>query len=308
METNFDLRNRGAEGLCLCCGAITVKQTTLVSGFLAKRAWSGTVEYSDTNRCSSCGFIFQGRGLNKAEAASYYDGYRSYEYFLERNGFEPFYTLRLHRQIDEELHSEERKIALIDYITRNSSYLNEEAKVILDYGGSSGYYLKKFRGHKYVYDLSMVTPEKGVTRMGESDLVKKEFDLILCAQTLEHSSDPKALLFHLYHRLKIGGLLYVEVPYDETWKDYSCPGLVRDYIIGMAKNNRLVYLLMDIYGTAFRVKLKLLPPFAFAPVREHLQYFTPESLSRLGESVGGRVIDASRVKNLGTTLILERRG
>ena len=49
-------------------------------------------------------------------------------------------------------------------------------------------------------------------------------------------------------------------------------------------------LALDVYSTAFRVKLGVLPPFGFVPMREHVSFFTEASLGALARRVGLTVL------------------
>ena len=201
--------------------------------------------------------------------------------------------------------SQERRDALAAYLSRHGVVLGGDAAA-LDYAGGTGRLISDLGGKRYVFDISGETPAPGVTPISERDLEAMRFDLIVCAQMIEHASDPLAIAEMLYGLTKPGGYVYIEVPYDETWRDFSCSGALRSAVLAFAKRWRTFNVLWDIYGTAFRVKLKVLPPFSFVPVREHLNYFRPESMSALGRALGAEVLDASRIPLLGTTLLIRR--
>ena len=304
----MNVLDRAAEGLCLCCRAPVKTQPTLTSAFLSARAWGGIVDWSTTSKCPECGFAFHGRGLSDAEVANYYRNYRDEEYFRARNSYEPFYTRKVHDSLDAAMGGPERRVALRSYLNRFSIALAGagDEQSILDYGGGQGRLISQLPGRKYVYDLSGETPVQEVTGIPKSGLEPGRFDLVVCAQMIEHATDPFAVVEELMQLLKPGGNLYIEVPYDETWRDFSCDGRLRRWVLGIARKARGFNTAWDIYGTAFRVKLKVLPPLAFVPVREHLNYFEPESLRRLGRRAGGSVVDAGRVALLGTTLLLRK--
>jgi SAM-dependent methyltransferase len=305
----MDVLDRAKEGRCLCCLADVKTQPTLTSAFLSHRAWGGGVEWSSTSKCTECGFAFHGRGLRADEVASYYRGYRDEEYFRSRNSYEPFYTRKVHDTLDDQMGGPQRRAALRNYLSRFSIASAGQANEIkiLDYGGGKGRLISELAGRKFVYDLSGEAPVSGVVGIPESVLHSERFDLVVCAQMIEHATDPFAVATELMGLLKPGGHLYIEVPYDETWRDLSLDGWLRLQVLALAKKSRSFNTAWDIYGTAFRVKMKVLPPLAFVPVREHLNYFTPESLSALGKRAGGDVVDASRVALLGTTLLLRKR-
>jgi SAM-dependent methyltransferase len=304
----MNIKDRGDDLKCLCCDGKIDRKPTLTSFFLSKRAWGGEAEWSTTSKCRFCGFAFHGRGLSENEVAKYYLNYRDDTYFTDRNASEPFYTRKVHNKLTELLDGKPRREALAVYLaTQNELFSNPVSDLkILDFAGGSGHLIQDLPGKKFVYDVSGEDPVENVSFLSESNLRNLSFDLVVCAQMLEHATDPVVMIRDLFKLVKPGGVLYIEVPYDETWRDFSGGGRIRDWVLGLAKRNGKLNLLLDVYGTAFRVKLKILPPFAFVPVREHLNYFTVKSLRSLGQNIDATVIDASRQKILGTVLLLRK--
>ncbi len=304
----MNIKNRGEDGACLCCGGELNRKLSLTSEFISKRAWGGEIEYSYTNKCKNCGFAFHSRGLLDEEISKYYLNYRDEQYFINRNYSEFFYTRKAHEELDNQLDGLTRRNALKHYLD-SFRVLSSEANLdftILDYGGGTGRLIKDLPGQKYVYDVSGEQPVSSVTGISENQFKSYSFNLVVCAQMLEHATDPSLVIQQLFDRVLNGGYLYIEVPYDETWTDYSGDGVIRNSVLYLAKRNRLFNILLDTYGTAFRVKFKILPPFAYVPVREHLQYFTPKSLASLASKIGGKVVDVSRIDNLGTVLLVQK--
>jgi hypothetical protein len=68
------------------------REVQIISGFLAARAWNGRPELTELVCCEDCGLHFFDRGLDDAEVARYYHGYRDAEYQRSRHEWEPFYT------------------------------------------------------------------------------------------------------------------------------------------------------------------------------------------------------------------------
>jgi SAM-dependent methyltransferase len=281
---------------------------TLTSKFLSKRAWDGPIELSRTNKCSYCGFAFHARGLSESEVSNYYSNYRDEKYFVDRNSCEPFYTRRAHDELESHLGGKLRREALIRYLGQTIEAVSQSIDdfSVLDFAGGKGRLVQDFAGKKYVYDVSGELAVDGVTSLSEADLIDMSFDLVVCAQMLEHATDPLETLKRLLGLVRPGGHLYIEVPYNETWKDFSFDGKIRTLLLKLAMRSSWFNILLDSYGTVFRVKFKILPPLAFVPVREHLNYFTPQSFIELGNKIGGQVVDASRQELLGTVLLLRK--
>ncbi|MER2515404.1 hypothetical protein E4Q23_12690 [Candidatus Accumulibacter phosphatis] len=62
----------------------------------------------------------------------------------------------------------------------------------------------------------------------------------------------------------------------------------------------------DVLCTASRIKLGRLPPLGFVAMREHLNYFTTESVQALLRNCGF-VIDASGINSTGQIFALARK-
>jgi SAM-dependent methyltransferase len=304
----MDICDRGSDGICICCGGEIVHKPGLTSEFLSKRAWGGGVEWSNINKCKVCGFAFHSRGLSGREITQYYMNYRDDTYFEERHASEFFYTRRVHDELELQLASQERRDSLKKYLITHSALPGDlsASLSILDFGGGSGRLITELPGQKYVYDVSGQTPAPNVTGLTNYNLAKMRFGLVICAQMLEHATDPFDVINVLYSYVIPGGYLYIEVPYNETWVDFSGNGRVRTCLLHLAKRYPLINIMLDTYGTAFRVKFNILPPLAYVPVREHLNYFTPQSLMRLGLRTGGSVRDVSRQEHLGTVMLLQK--
>lgn len=270
---------RGVRG-CLCCGSSPLRsETTVVSPFFAKKAWGGKPELTKVMFCSGCGFRFFDRGLTSEEASNYYSDYRGEDYFRQRNQFEPFYTEKAHRGIQEWLRSKGRRIALAQALASAGGPASFSAA--LDYGGGTGQMLVDIPAtRKAVFDLAHNATEPGIARIQSRESIGCGWDLVLSCQVLEHVSDPRAAVEEIMQILAKGGWFYVEVP-DEIWSCGARSGPRRDAWLTWMSTRPWPLLIADCVSTACRVKLGTLPSMGFVPMREHLNYFTVESLSKL---------------------------
>jgi len=246
-------------------------------------AWNGRPEVTSVHRCLDCDFRFYDRGLSDAEAAAFYAAYRTSDYLKNRHADEPFYTRKVHAGIDEFLHSPIRRKSLAEALARGgvSSFEN-----VLDYGGSDGTLISELGAtRKAVFDIGGSETIAGVEKATE---LREEWDLVVCAQTLEHVTDPFATMQELVRLTRPGGAIYVEVP-NEIWKRAASPRPVRNVLLRVASKSRWLFIAMDIYSTGFRIKTGVLPPLGFMPMREHLNYFTPRALAALTSRAGAEV-------------------
>jgi hypothetical protein len=284
---------------CLCCGSSSLlAETTLVSAFLASRAWGGKPELTRLLFCRACGFRFFDRGLSSDEAAEYYADYRSENYFRERNRFEPFYTEKAHHNIHEWLYSKGRRVAVSHALDLAGAPRSFAAA--LDYGGGRGQMLLDLTADcNAVFDFSGDDTEEGIMRLDSHSSLGNTWDLILCCQVLEHVTDLISVVRDLTQALAKGGWLYVEVP-DEIWSNMAWSGNVRDRWLAWLENKPRLLCAADCLSTAFRIKTGVLPPMGFVPMREHLNYFTVEALNQLLTRSGVPV--AWSGKNLGRSV------
>lgn len=275
--------HRGADG-CLCCASRRLdSDRTLTSLFLSRTAWVGRPELTSIHRCLECDFRFYDRGLSDAEAAAFYAAYRTSDYLKNRHADEPFYTRKVHAGIEEFLHSPIRRQSLAQALASGGV---SDVDAVLDYGGSDGALISDLTAsRKAVFDIGGSEPIAGIERATE---LREEWDLVICAQTLEHVTDPFATMQELLRLTRPGGAIYLEVP-NEIWRRAPSPRFLKNALLRVASKSRWLLIAMDIYSTGFRIKTGVLPPLGFMPMREHLNYFTPQALAALARRAGGEV-------------------
>lgn len=275
---------RSANG-CLCCGSHDIfRETTVISSFLALRALGAAPETTGIVFCRRCGFRFYERGLSETEAARYYQGYRDENYYRTRNQHEAFYTRRAHDQIASWLGSDQRRQALASALAVSNA--PRQFQSVLDFGGGDGSLIQDVPGTiRAVFDLAGAPVIEGMQVVGERELRQQDWELIVCAQTLEHVNDPLELLSRMFELMSPQSWIYLEVP-NEIWSNRSFPGPMRDRWLRWLVRHPRALSLADMLSTGCRILLGFLPPFGFIPMREHLQYFTEDALCALVERSG----------------------
>ncbi len=277
--SNMQLSKRSSQG-CICCGSASLKKvSTVVSPFLAKKGWSGDPELTYLVSCAQCGFRFYDRGLSSMEAERYYAGYRDEEYFKTRHQFEIFYTRKAHEETGNWLTSAARRSAVSQALEQAGA--PRVFSAALDFGGGTGHMLLGIEAaKKAVFDLSKEEAEPGLISFGAREEIKGGWDLILSCQVLEHLSDPFDQVKDITNLLSKGGWIYAEVP-DQSWREIGSPEAVQNAWLSLLLKSPRALHAADFVSTAFRVKLGFLPPLAFAPMREHVNYFTVQALTEL---------------------------
>lgn len=286
---------RRSAGGCLCCHSVNLyREATLISPFLARRAMEQPPQPTSIVFCRNCGLRFFERGLSTREAARYYRDYRSEDYRAARHRDEPFYTRRAHRRIAVWLGSAGRRRALAAALAAGGAPICFES--VLDFGGGNGALISEIScARRAVFDLTDAPPLPGIQRVDASNLADQGWNLVICAQTLEHASDPAALAATLTDLMGAGSWLYLEVP-DEIWtnRNRSWPGHLRDRWLHWLVRRHLPLVIADTVSTTSRILLGALPPFGFVPMREHLQYFTEAALVALVHHSGLQLVWSGR--------------
>ncbi len=296
----------GREGQgCLCCGGYDLAAGhTVVSPYLAFKALGSGPVPCVLYRCLTCDFRFYDRGLTEEEANSYYRGYRDETYFVERNRYEPYYTRAVHDGLSEYMGSKGRRTGL------NRAFVelgfSTEFECVVDYGGGDGALIGDLSASRKIsFDPSGTPGCGGIEIIADRASLPTQVDLVICAQVLEHVSDPNALLEEMISLLKPGGFLYLEVP-DQIWR--GLPGRLRQSVVEWLCRRPRLLLAADIYATAFRVKLGILPPFGFVPMREHINFFSAQALRTLSDRGALRLLGEGRTNDRSFFLVAEKGG
>lgn len=258
-----------------------------MSGFLAARAWNGEPQLTELITCQDCGLKFFERGLDDDEAARYYLGYRDAAYQRSRQNWEPFYTSRQHAATQDWSNAPVRLANLRQVLARAQA--PDHFPSVIDHGGDQGHMLAAIDAdRKAVFDPSASPAVAGIESYSQISELPAGWSLVLCCQVLEHVSSPAAYLQHLHEILAEGGWLYVEVP-DEQWRPARGGESLRKIVLNGLLGFRPLLIAADMVCTACRIKFGRLPPLGFIAMREHLNYFTAESLNAVLVGNGFRV-------------------
>lgn len=164
--------------------------------------------YREMQVCRTCSFVQTKFPFSDGDISRLYYDYRSASYNAERISYEPSYAEPAkHTGIDQgEADARVRDLTrfLGDFISPGDGF------TMLDYGGADGRYLPNISGKKYLYELSQITPQEGVTRVGELGT----YSYLQMSHVLEHSPNPLGMLVSLLPHVDVGGYVYVEVPQD----------------------------------------------------------------------------------------------
>lgn len=165
--------------------------------------------------CDNCHFIGVNTRFTPEEERRYYKDYMSESYNTHRTRYEGTGWLQFQKYYDTPEYINYRKGAARDII--NSVIDISQLEEVLDYGGDTGEMIPDELNHtkRFVLDVEvrqLANNVTSVTSPDESGLV----DLVMCSHTMEHVSDPKALLEDIKRYLKPGGCVYIEVPNEDA--------------------------------------------------------------------------------------------
>jgi hypothetical protein len=160
--------------------------------------------------CEDCGFLFLDMRFSEAEYTNLYQDYRGEAYTVLRDFYEPGYSFR-NRELE----------AGIDYINAVEIFLEPLVRFplrILDWGGDTGKNtpFKSMAEVFDIYDISNKKVVEGATIVSKKDLFLKEYDLIVCANVLEHVPYPSDLLIDIKKAMNEMSVLYIEVPLEDV--------------------------------------------------------------------------------------------
>lgn len=274
---------------CACCTSTNLRhEPTLTSLFLSRAAWNGSPESTNLIYCNNCGFRTYQRTLTEPEARNYYSNYRDDFYMKERCRDEIFYTRAAYNKDEEWMMSPRRQQELLAIV--KDSGLSLRNLRVLDFGGGDGRLINNIPAKELaVFDYATILPLPGIAKIPPPDPCS--WDFVVCAQTLEHISNPINALSNIRSITATNGFIYIELPV-QNWRSLAGNGALRKKILELSMKNRTFHKLADLYSTAFRVKFGILPPCGFVPMREHVNFFTLKSIVSLGENLSLKTIAA----------------
>lgn len=153
--------------------------------------------------CRACKTAFLNYRYADVQMARLYYHYRDAEYVRQRGLYEPYYP-NLHQHIN-------KRVEYMDVIEAFLSPLLHFPVDILDYGGDTGINtpFEGRRGKWDVYDIDAIPVMAGAYKVERPG---GPYDLIVCANVLEHVSYPDMILAEILPLMGKDTILYVEVP------------------------------------------------------------------------------------------------
>lgn len=213
---------------CVCCGGTNLARSpAILMPFVAHRAFGWqpvevTPEWGlrtlkpghahavcNSLRCGDCGLVFLDMRFDDEEMAAIYDHYRGEEYTALRDRYEPGY-----RKVNDEVSG------LLSYIPDIEKFLAPHLSLpcsILDWGGDTGQNTPFSANNTclHIYDISNKPVLPGALAVGADVATSTHYDLVVCANVLEHVPYPLDLLGEVRKSMRPDTVLYIEVPFEE---------------------------------------------------------------------------------------------
>jgi hypothetical protein len=268
-----------ADRCVICGGALARQQRGVVSPFLAQRIWQRKPFGVRLATCGECGFQFFNPRLEPPEENSLYTGYRGAEYQAARHSFEPWYTPEFNAGLSRPEGWQHRKKLLGALFRDKLKFNGRSFGNVLDFGGDRGDLIVDLvpAARRFVYEISGVAPADGVEALHSLEECKQHgYDLIITSNVLEHVGSPRDLVAQIAALAGPETLVFNEVPYEAT-SDLS----TRFKRIAQAG-------LLAVMRPS--VAWHVIGPGMFQLMHEHVNYFSPSSLSRLMEVSGFKVL------------------
>ena len=251
------------KNICLLCSSDKLEQyPAKFAEFISKRVFNGNNKEFKLCRCKDCGFAFYSYRFTENENCQLYKNYRNEDYQKLRQSCESWYT----EQVNFALGNDKSEI-----IGRRKMLLNilkkyipniSDINTILDFGGDRGQLVADLLQNtkSYVYEISEPEVENNVSLISDwKDSKITKFDLIICAQVMEHVSNPIKVLQIMKDHLADNGYLYIDVPYYSPFNNSNPLDNIRYKLNKIFKLNKL-----KIYN-----------------MHEHINFFTIKSLANM---------------------------
>ena len=269
---------------CLTCKSDNlISYDTKISEFLAERIFNvkeGNILPVKLYHCVECGFAFYDKRLSEADEKNLYSGYRSDEYQKMRQKYDIWYTQKINQALGNDEKGLSLHKALIERICKEN--IPNKIHRALDYGGDMGqkYPVGLSIDEKYVYDISGVETVEGVVGLSTFELTKTlEYDFIMCNQVLEHIGELDCFVGLLKSLGNENTWFYLDVPFDSPFN--------KSFFDNFQYFLNPYFRLSTIIRHFFRIRKQ----GHFAPMTEHVNFYTPGAMKHLFERNGFKVFD-----------------
>lgn len=277
------LATRSMRG-CICCrGYSFKKEYGLVSPFFSERVLNQANSLIvDVLLCKECKSRFFDVDISEIQMGRLYDDYRGNSYFKQRNKHEPWYTKAINDNIGGSEEFVKRRKTCVEALA--VAQVKNEFTAALDHGGDRGQMLSGGviqAKRKAVYEISGVTPEQDVENVTYQQMCETSWDFILSCHVLEHLTNPSSYVADLVALGHKETVYFFEVP-NESYISFDFNGTrIQRQWLSWLISHKSVLRMFHLLSVAFRIKFRLVLPFLFPALNEHLNFFSVQGLHKL---------------------------
>ena len=267
---------------CPICGNKNLKVIpTKISSFVRERIESDDIDIR-LMHCENCSFAFYDYRFSGEEEKKLYYMYRDDVYQKQREKYECWYTAKVNKALNSDEQALKEQQRVIGKVLKDNGY--DAFDNVLDYGGNEGAtFIEKWGvTNKYVYDISGCDVLPGITKIESiNDIYDLSLDFVMSNMTFEHLTRVTEII-EVFK--KIGDdntTFYVEVPSEFPFSEnkYS----IKDNFSLLFNRNYNALKLAKYY-----IHHKKEPFFV---MKEHINFYTQESIKQLVESHGFKILD-----------------
>jgi hypothetical protein len=255
---------------------------------------SGLSEYC---HCCNCGLHFFSKRFTDGQLKRMYSHYRDKEYQKNRQRYEPWYTEKFNNAIGNDPETIELRRKNLFFLV-SKAVIEEKIsapKVVVDWGGDRGQFIPDFPNltKKLVYEVSNSVPIDGVDRTESVEEVKlARPDLVLLCHVLEHDHSARETINQLSQLMLEESVLYIEIPEDRS---PVVPRTKRNSaLLSFLLRHRIAFIVFDAYSLLTMRVLGRKFPFQFLKQSEHVNFYCRESIMKVTESYGFKVVAETR--------------
>ena len=273
---------------CVCCGSKNLQSSpALLLPFISHRVFNwAPVEITDDWKlgpygikngmayaicnsllCGECFHLFLDIRFDDRDMNALYDKYRDEDYVDLRDHYEPGYKVK-----NEQLNSGYNYLLQVEQFLE--SHINTTHPIsVLDWGGDTGKNTPFYSSCKTldIYDISDNPVLEKAKRVKKEELVASHYDLVVCANVLEHVSYPKESLHEIKSIMNKDTVLYIELPYENLVRTFEEQGKLET--IHKSKKHW----------------------------HEHVNFFTDKSVEKMVSSSGFDILELRKMKITGET-------
>lgn len=243
--------------------------------------------------CHTCQHRYFDYRYSDAELGRLYGDYRGEDYYQARHRVEPWYGINANEANLDPVTIDKRLAGLRSFILPLLRSRGGDL-VIADLGGDAGQFIPlDLAQEAYVIEASQRQPVPGVTRLREISELSVDVDLLLCSHVLEHIPSPIPFLRSQLAsaRIKAGCLVYLEVPMERHSLSTALGSKMYSTYLKHVLRMPFILIFIDFLSVVSRSYFGLIIPPLILKMHEHVNFFSPESLSAMVDALGLELLD-----------------